>query len=126
MIEAATGPGPMKAGGQLRTPRAAVAGGLVASASSSALPGSGTLALGRNVTTSLLNVYAMRMAAVFTLTTVTIARRTRIVSRWLTLAGLACAVVLLVGIGITPWVELLFPLWILALSLEILSAGHDH
>jgi hypothetical protein len=105
---------------------AAVAGSLVASASSSALPGSGTLALGRNITTSLLNVYAMRMAAVFTLTTVTIARRTRIVSRWLTLAGLACAVVLLVGIGITPWSELVFPAWILALSLDILSADHDH
>jgi hypothetical protein len=102
---------------------AAVAGALVASALASALPGSGTLALGRNVTTSLLNVYAMRMAAVFTLTTVTIARRTQIVSRWLTLAGLACALVLLVGIGITPWVELLFPLWILALSLDILLAG---
>ncbi len=102
---------------------AAVAGGLVAGATSSAQPGSGTLALGRNVTTSLLNVYAMRMAAVFTLTTVTIARRTQIVSRWLTLAGLACALVLLVGIGITPWVELLFPLWILALSLDILWAG---
>jgi hypothetical protein len=103
---------------------AATAGALTASVTSSALPGSGTLALGRNVTTSLLNVYAMRMAAVFTLTTVTIARRTQIVSRWLTLAGLACAVVLLVGIGISPWVELLFPLWILALSLDILSAGH--
>jgi hypothetical protein len=102
---------------------AATAGGLVASASPSALPGSSTLALGRNITTSLLNVYSMRMAAVFTLTTVTIARRTQIVSRWLTLAGLACAVVLLVGIGITPWVELLFPLWILALSLDILWAG---
>jgi hypothetical protein len=105
---------------------AAVAGSIVASATSSALPNSGTLALGRNVTTSLLNVYAMRMAAVFTLTTVTIARRTRIVPRWLTLAGLACAVVLLVGIGISPWLELVFPVWILALSLDILRAGHDH
>jgi hypothetical protein len=102
---------------------AATAGALVAGASSSALPGSGTLALGRNITTSLLNVYSMRMAAVFTFTTVTIARRTQIVSRWLTLAGIACAVVLLVGIGITPWVELLFPLWILGLSLDILLAG---
>jgi hypothetical protein len=101
---------------------AAVGGALVAGATSSALPGSDTLALGRNVTTSLLNVYAMRMAAVFTLTTVTIARRTQIVSRWLTLAGLACAVVLLVAIGITPWVELLFPLWVLALSLDVLLA----
>ena len=72
---------------------------------------------------SLLNVYAMRMAAVFTLTTVTIARRTQIVSRWLTAAGLACALVLLVGIGVSPWVELLFPAWILALSIDILTAG---
>jgi hypothetical protein len=102
---------------------AAVAGALIAGATSSALPGSGTLALGRNITTSLLNVYAMRMAAVFTLTTVTIARRTQIVSRWLTRAGLACALVMLFGIGITPWVELLFPFWILALSLDLLMAG---
>lgn len=101
---------------------AAAAGALVAS-SSSALPDSGTLALDRNIATSLLNVYSMRMAAVFTLTTVTIARRTQIVSRWLTLAGLACAVVLLVGIGVSPWVELLFPLWILALSVDILVSG---
>jgi hypothetical protein len=99
---------------------AATAGALVAGATSAAQPGSGTLALGRNVTSSLLNVYTMRMAAVFTLSTVTIARRTRIVPRWLTLAGLVCAVVLLVGIGINPWVELLFPLWILALSLDFL------
>ena len=69
------------------------------------------------------NCYAMRMAAVFTLTTVTIARRTEIVSRWLSVAGLVAAVVLLVGVGISPWVELLFPLWILALSIDILLAG---
>ena len=68
----------------------------------------------------------MRMAAVFTLTTVTIARRTQFVARWVTLAGLACAVVLLVGIGISPWAELVFPVWILALSLDILRAVHDH
>ena len=52
-----------------------------------------------------------------------IARRTGIVSRWLILAGLACALILLVGIGISPWVELLFPAWILALSLDILIAA---
>ena len=101
---------------------AAVSGGLIANASSS-LPDGSTLALGRNITSSLLNVYAMRMAAVCTLTTVTIARRTEIVSRWLTRAGLACALALLVGVGISPWVELLFPAWILALSLDILVAG---
>jgi hypothetical protein len=102
---------------------AAVAGGLIAGISSSGPPGADTLALGRNVTSLLLNVYSMRMAAVFTLTTVTIARRTAIVSRWLTVAGLATALVLLVGVGISPWVELLFPAWILAVSIDILASG---
>lgn len=64
----------------------------------------------------------MRMAAVFTLTTVTIARRAQIVSRWLTAAGIAAALVLLIGVGISAWVELLFPAWILALSVDILTA----
>jgi hypothetical protein len=100
---------------------AAVSGGLIAGASLG-LPDSNTLALARNITGSLLNVYSMRMAAVFTLSTVTIARRTQIVSRWLTIAGLGCALVLLIGIGISPWVELVFPAWILALSVDILAA----
>jgi hypothetical protein len=102
---------------------AAFAGGLIAGTSSSGSPGADTLALGRNVTSILLNVYSMRMAAVFTLTTVTIARRTQIVSRWLTAAGLATALVLLVGVAISPWVELLFPAWILAVSIEILASS---
>jgi hypothetical protein len=101
---------------------AAVTGGLFAAASGSGPPGAGTLAVGRNITGTLLNVYAMRMAAVFTLTTATIARRTRIVSRWLEVAGFATALVLLVGVGISAWVELLFPAWILALSIDILTA----
>jgi hypothetical protein len=103
---------------------AAVAGGLIAEAvRPSGPPGADTLALGRDVTATLVNIYAMRMAAVFTLTTVTIARRTEIASKWVTAAGIAAAVVLLVGVGITAWVELLFPAWILVLSVDILTAG---
>src|ERR1700758_5559543 len=85
---------------------AAVAGGLIADASSGP-PVADTLALGRHITSILLDVYWMRMAAVFTLTTVTIARGTQIVSRWLTMAGVATALILLVGVGISAWVELL-------------------
>jgi len=103
---------------------AAVSGGLIAAAAQpSGPPGADTFTLGRDVTATLVNVYAMRMAAVFTLTTVTIARRTQIVSRWLTVAGIATALVLLVGVGISAWVEFLFPAWILALSVDILTAG---
>jgi hypothetical protein len=103
---------------------AAVAGAIIVAASQpSGMPAAGTLALGRNVSSTLLNINAMRMAAVFTLTTVTIARRTKIVSSWLLFAGLASALVLLVTVGISAWVELLFPAWILALSIDILVAG---
>ena len=99
---------------------AAVAGGLIAGQTQSGPSAGGILALGRHITTLLLNVYAMRMAAVFTLTTVTIARHTRIVSRWLTVTGLASALLLLVAAGTVAWIELLFPAWILALSIDIL------
>ncbi len=103
---------------------AAVGGGLIAAASGHSGSGdANTLALGRDVTLTLVNVYAIRMAAVFTLTTVTIARRTGIVRGWLGYAGLATALVLLVGVSISVWVELLFPAWILALSLDILVAA---
>ena len=99
----------------------AIATGLIVDASS-AQPQASTLVLGRNVTSILLNVYSMRMAAVFTLTLVNIARHTEIVSGWLTIAGFATALVLLVGVGISAWAELLFPVWILALSVDILTA----
>ena len=104
---------------------AALAGGLLGAANShvSGAPGSDTLALGRGATSILLNVYSMRMAAVFTLTTVTIGRRTGIIPRWLSGAGLVTAVVLLVAVSFSSWVELLFPAWILALSIDILASG---
>ena len=104
---------------------AAVAGGSIAGATASGRPGGGTLLLGRHISILLLSIYSMRMAAVFTLSAVTIARHTQIVSRWLTIAGLVIALVLLVATGLVPWVELLFPAWILALSLDILIRGRS-
>ena len=106
---------------------AALAGGAIAEAGTAHAGSSsrGILALGRNVTSILVNIYAIRMAAVFTLTTVTIARRTAIVSRWLTFAGFAVALILLIGTNISVWVEVLFPAWILALSLDILVGARS-
>lgn len=104
---------------------AAFAGGLIADMTlrSGAAPNPATLAVGRQVTGLLLRVYAMRMAAVFTMSTATITLRTRVIPRWIGLAGFAVAVVLLVSVGLTPWVELLFPAWILLLSIDILRTG---
>jgi len=104
---------------------AAFAGGLIADAAagSGAAPGSDLLTVGRQVTSLLLHVYAMRMAAVFTMSTATITLRTQLIPRWIGILGLAVAVVLLVSVGLTLWVELLFPAWILLLSIDILRTG---
>src|SRR5215831_5676505 len=104
---------------------AAFAGGLAAEAAARpvAAYGPDTLALGRQITSLLLRLYAMRMAAVFTMSAATITLRTRVVPRWIGIAGIAVAVVLLVSVGLTLWVELLFPAWILLLSVDILRAG---
>ncbi|HUL25243.1 MAG TPA: hypothetical protein VLW44_05675 [Streptosporangiaceae bacterium] len=104
---------------------AAFAGGLIADMAvrSAAAPGPDTLAVGRQVSGLLLHVYAMRMAAVFTMSTATITLRTKVIPRWIGLLGFAVAVVLLVSVGLSPWVELLFPAWILLLSADILRTG---
>jgi len=100
----------------------ALAGGLrlEASALGGAAGGSDTWRLQARITALLLNVYAMRMAAVFMISVATISLRTRFVPKWLAFTGYASAVVLLISIGISPWVQLLFPIWILLLSVHIL------
>jgi len=73
---------------------------------------------GPRVVVIVMNTYAMRMAAVFAISTATIGLRTGFMPRWIGFSGYAIALVLLLAIGITPWVRLLFPLWILILSLD--------
>jgi len=76
--------------------------------------------LGRRVGALVLHTYAMRMAAVFTISTATIGLRTGLLSPWLGFLGYAIALILLLVIDVTRWVELLFPFWILLLSLDTL------
>jgi len=76
--------------------------------------------LGRRVGALVLHTYAMRMAAVFTISTATIGLRTGFLPRWLGFLGYAIALILLLVIDVTRWVELLFPFWILLLSLDTL------
>jgi hypothetical protein len=58
----------------------------------------------------------MRMAGVFTVSTLSLLLRLHLIPMWLALPGAASAVVLLIGSGRIPWVGLVFPAWILALS----------
>ncbi len=76
----------------------------------------------RQLVGSFLNVFAIKMAGVFIISTSTIVMRTSILPRWVALSGYACALVLLLVITNWPWIALLFPLWILVLSASILLA----
>jgi hypothetical protein len=102
----------------------AVAGGLVLSSGGpSGHPPAELWSFGRSVTLSLLTVYAMRMAAVFTISTTTIAARVGLVPRWLVAMGLGTGLVLLVSAGLVPWLEIIFPVWVFVLSVHILVAS---
>ena len=96
----------------------AISGGLVLA------PGEQTVdevwPYGRRVAFSLISVYSMRMAAVFTISTTTIATRLHLAPRWLSVWGFATGLFLMFTIGVLPWIELVFPVWVLVFSLHIL------
>jgi hypothetical protein len=101
---------------------AAVAGAmiLVLSAAPKQMIESGAYAFGRAISAQIMNVFALKMAGVFMISTATLARRTHILPGWITLPGYALALLLLLSSRFVDWLPLAFPLWVLALSLYIL------
>jgi hypothetical protein len=79
-----------------------------------------TYYFGRRVSDALLNLFGMKMAGVFMFSTCTIGMRTAIVPRWVALLGYACALMLLVVIANWRWITLVFPIWMLLVSAQIL------
>ena len=81
----------------------------------------GLYAFGRAAVYQLINVYAVKMAGVFMISTSTVAIRTRIFPRWMAWLGFALALLLLLSSGyIFFWAPLVFPLWVLLVSMNIL------
>jgi len=101
---------------------AAVAGGTIRiyGTAPSQLIESGLYTFGRNVTYEIMNVYTLKMAGVFMLTTCTLSLRTRILPRWIIFLGFILALFLLLSLGLVNWAPLVFPLWILLISVHIL------
>jgi len=60
------------------------------------------------------------MAGVFVLSVSTVGLRTRALPRWAALLGYLVAVVLLLTSDLQRWVQLLFPTWVLLVSVVIL------
>ena len=104
---------------------AAVAGGIISmyGTTPAMLIESGMYAFGRTLTYELMTVYTMKMAGVFMITTCTLSLRTGIFPRWMAFLGVVLALFLLLSIGFFDWAPVVFPLWILLISVYILLAN---
>jgi hypothetical protein len=79
-------------------------------------------ALARRTAYSLLSIFGLKMAAMFMFVTSMIGLRTAVLSRWVALVGFAIALVFLLSVTEFAWIALLFPCWVLLLSMWILIA----
>ncbi len=82
-----------------------------------------TFRFARAVSYNLVNVYMVKMAGVFMISTSTVAMSTRFAPRWLAALGYLLAVLLLLGSSFLRWSFALFPLWVLLLSIQILAGN---
>lgn len=71
--------------------------------------------------TALGKTYALRMAAVFMISLATIWLKSGLMPRWLVWTTYATAVTVLVAADTTVWLMLVFPVWVLLVSLMLLG-----
>jgi hypothetical protein len=69
---------------------------------------------------TLMLVFALRMAAMFVLTTSTIGRTSRVVPKWFAISGYVVAAFLLLSASLEAWLALVFPVWLLVFSVILL------
>ncbi|MDI9915382.1 hypothetical protein [Rhodococcus sp. IEGM 1379] len=81
---------------------------------------------GREVMLHVNNVYAIRMAAVFMISLGTIWLRTGLMPRWLVIGTYLLALILLVIVSFSIWVALVFPGWVVVISVYILTTDLHH
>jgi hypothetical protein len=104
---------------------AAITGGIISiyGTTPNILISSGIYTFSRTVTYEIMTVYTMKMAGVFMISTCTLSLRTGIFPRWMAFLGLALALILLLTVSLFYWAPLVFPLWVLLISLHILLAN---
>jgi hypothetical protein len=81
----------------------------------------GIYALSRIEIQQSIHIYAMKMAALFMTTISRISLRTRVFPRWMAFLGYVLALTLLMSVGTIEWIPLVFPLWVLLISVYILA-----
>ena len=74
---------------------------------------------------ALLGSFGARMAAVFSLAVSTAGLRQGSLPRWLALVGYLTGVLLLLTPPLPRWAQMLFPLWVIAISILVLVRQHS-
>lgn len=87
------------------------------------LLGTASFTLARAIAYEIMNIYAIRMAAVFMIATSTLALRTGIIARWIAFLGYALALLLLLSSRYVEGIVVVFPLWVLLVSVQILISN---
>jgi hypothetical protein len=105
---------------------AAIAGGILASAPLITDLQSRTefITFGRAVMLQVSNIYALRMAGVLLISLATMWLRTGVMPRWLAFVTYAVAIVLLFVTTLSLWATLIFPAWVLGVSILILVQNY--
>ena len=85
-----------------------------------------TYVVGRAIAYSLMNTFGMKMAAIFMFVTSTIGLRTAVLASWVSFVGFALGLMLLLVITDFAWIALVFPFWVLLVSMYILIADFQH
>jgi hypothetical protein len=80
-----------------------------------------TFAVCRAIVHTLMHTFALKMAAVFIFVTSSISLRTCVFPRWIALVGYVLGLVMLLAISEFAWIALLFPAFVLLLSVYILA-----
>lgn len=84
--------------------------------SNSTAPSTDVYHLGRQTAYVLLNVFGMKVAAVFIFTTSSIGLRTGVLARWVSIIGYVVGVVLILLMTEFLWIGMIFPAWVLLIS----------
>ena len=74
----------------------------------------------RALMSNLSAVFVIRMAAVFMISSATAWMQSRVMPTWVALVTYVVALILLFVVNISVWVSLLFPVWVLVVSIVML------
>ncbi|MEI8373203.1 MAG: hypothetical protein WCJ35_10270 [Planctomycetota bacterium] len=85
-----------------------------------------TYVVGRAIAHSLMNTFGMKMAAIFMFVTSMIGLRTAVLARWVSFAGFSFGLILLLVVTDFAWIALVFPFWVLLVSIYILIGDFRH